>query len=85
MLNGIQFDSNKWAINEVEVDARIEFTAHVTGQDEETAKREASELIRRQVFGPIEDAIKGELEKWTSDSIRKSFENLLALTRTNSN
>ena len=84
-LRGICFDVSPGINSGVEVEAILQFSSLAIGQAEETAKAEASELIRRQVFGPIEDAIKAEMEEWTSDSIRKSFEKLLALTRTNSN
>ena len=84
-LHGVRFDVSPGINSGVEVEARLQFSSIAMGQHEETAKEEASEYVRRMIYGPIEDAIKEEMNKAHSKDIHDILENLLALTKTNRN
>ena len=85
ILQQIKFDVKPGVIGGSEVDAHLQIAAHTTGADEGTAKGEAAEYIRRQVYGEIEDAIKGALEDYISLDAQVILGELLELTRTNEN
>ena len=84
-LKGIRFDVGPGINSGVEVEARLQFSSLAMGQDLDTAKEEAVELIRRQILGPIEDEIKTEMNKAHSKDIHDILEGLFDLTRPNKN
>ena len=93
-LNGVRFDTHEGNMC-IEVDARIQFASHVEVSSlamasdgdlaVDKAKDEAVELIRRQVYGELEDAIKGSLEDYMSHDARLILEDLLGKIRPNKN
>ena len=75
----ITFDTHEVA-GGVEIDALLQCTAHVLGNEVNAAKTEAVQMIRRQVFGELEDIIRADLSLFANiETSDRSFQGAVIL------